>query len=117
MGIDLIKHLCTLKWNDEFPVRLVNDYYSRNQKMLASVYRDVTGVKPLTAIMNGFDAYVAGLADHLTDRLAKGRNNEPLKAVARHLVRFSTWQSLAREKLSNEEMARVGWLWLKRLSG
>lgn len=91
-------------------------YYSKNHKMLFKVYRDASEVKPLAAIMNGFDSYFSSIADDLASHIMKGQKNDTLKGVARHLVRFSTWQSLSKENLSNEEIARTGWLWLKRLA-
>lgn len=94
----------------------INDYYSRNHEMLAKVYRDASEVKPLAGIMDGFDTYFAHLADNLTAAIMNGGKNPTVRAVARHLVRFSTWQSMSREKLSNQEMARAGWIWLRRLS-
>lgn len=94
----------------------IANYYSRNQKMLTKVYRDASEVKSLAAIMNGFDSYFSSIADDLASHITKDQKNETLKCVARHLVRFSTWHSLSKENLSNKEIARTGWLWLKRLA-
>lgn len=94
----------------------IANYYSENHKMLFKVYRDASEVKPLAAIINGFDSYFSRIADDLASHIMKGKKNETLKSVARHLVRFSTWQSLSKEKLSNEDIAQAGWRWLKRLA-
>jgi len=95
----------------------IHRYFAGNDAMLAKVYRDASEVAPLAPIMNGFDQHFTNIADRLAGEAAKGKPDDRLKAVARHLVRFSTWQSLARENLSEEEIARVGVKWLKQLAG
>jgi hypothetical protein len=94
-----------------------NKYYSRCEEMLSKVYRDASEVEALGPIMQGFDDYFNSIADKLALDLANGESKNQLKSVARHLVRFSTWQSLSQENLSEEEIAEIGLKWLMRLVG
>ena len=91
-------------------------YYSKTEGMLAKIYRDVSEVEALKPIMEGFDAYFTGLADNVALDLSNQNPTGSLKAVSRHLARFSTWQSLSLENLSEEDIAQVGLAWLKRLA-
>ena len=49
--------------------------------------------------------------------LSKVRVKKPLRAAACHLLRFSTWQSLSRERLDERAMVQLGLDWLEALSG
>ena len=93
----------------------INSYYSRTEGMLAKVYRDASEVEPLAPIMKGFDEHFNSIADRLVSDLKPTAGNEPLKSVVRHLVRFSTWQSLSNENLSENEITEVGLRWIKCL--
>lgn len=94
----------------------INRYYAANRGMLAKVSRDAEEVKPLAAIMGQFEAYFLGLADRLAAETAGGTPAEDLRAVCHHVVRFSTWQSLAAANLSEEEIARIEVLWVTTLA-
>lgn len=94
----------------------ISKYYSRTEAMLEKVYRDASQVEALAPIMEGFDQYFTNIADKLSSDLSNGKANDTLRSVARHLTRFSTWQTLARENLSNEAIARAGLAWLECLA-
>lgn len=65
-------------------------------------------VEALAPIMKGFDGHFTNLADSLACDLSNGKPSDSLRFVARHLARFSAWQSLSQETLSVEEIAQVG---------
>ncbi|MDA0347814.1 MAG: TetR/AcrR family transcriptional regulator [Verrucomicrobia bacterium] len=94
----------------------INTYFSDKEGMLTKVYRDAPEIPALGLIMQGFDDYFSTIADKLTLDLLNGKSNPQLRSVARHLVRFSTWQSLSKENLTVKEIALLGWAWLKKLS-
>jgi AcrR family transcriptional regulator len=93
----------------------INKYFSKTEAMLAKVYRDASEVEALGPIMKGFDDHFNNIANNLALNLTNGETNDKLGSVARHLVRFSTWQSLSQENLSEEEIAQVGLIWMKKL--
>ena len=94
----------------------INRYFSEKEAMLEKVYRDAPEIPVLGLTMKGFDDHFSTIADKLALDLLNGKSNTQLRSVARHLVRFSTWQSLSKENLTVEEIALLGLAWLKKLS-
>lgn len=94
----------------------IHRYFARNEAMLSKVHRDATEMAALIPIMDGFNDYFSSLADKLAADLAEDRPARELQAMTRHFVRFSTWQSFTREKLSEDEIAEIGLKCLKQLA-
>jgi len=94
----------------------IYQYYARTAPMLSKIYRDADEVAALGPIVQGVDQHFTTIADNLSTHLSGGRSNHELKATARHLVRFATWQSLSEEGLTNRKMAQVGWKCLRALA-
>lgn len=94
----------------------IHRYFARNEAMLANVHRDATEMAALTPIMDGFNGYFTSLADKLAADLAGDQPGRELQAMTRHFTHFSTWQSLTREKLSEDEIVEIGLKCLKRLA-
>lgn len=91
-------------------------YFARTALMLTKIYRDLDEVEALAPIMRGFDAHFSKIADDVAGCLAKRRASSELKSIARHLVRFTTWQSLSHEGFSEKKIAQVGLKWLERVA-
>lgn len=86
-------------------------YYGRTERMWAAVYRDLPKLPQLAEAMQEFEAYLASIRKCLLRELdLPGRPR--LRAVIGHALRFSTWQSLAQERLSAKAMAELvgGWI-------
>lgn len=78
-------------------------YYRGTERMWTVTYRDIDDVPALQAPMQGFEAYLAGMA---RDLAADGHRR--VKALVAHCLRFSTWQSLVRQgRLSDAEGAAL----------
>lgn len=88
-------------------------YYEDTGSMFEQVYRDAERRPALKAAMEGFEAYLDGIRDDLVRIWKPARSRRRLlRAVVRHALRFSTWQSLRCEGLGNTEAARLlaGWI-------
>lgn len=88
-------------------------YYRQTEPMWRVGYRDVDQVAALQAPMNRFEAYL----DQVTDDLVQAWHTTPaarksLKLTLRHVLRFTTWQSLKNAKLKDKQIADLvqGWL-------
>ena len=86
----------------------IHSYFGRSEVMLSKVFRDVSEVEGLVPIVDGFDQYFSGIADSLVSDLTSSESGDLLKPMCLHWVRFSTWQSLSKENLSAEQVARAG---------
>ncbi len=88
-------------------------YFRHNRDMLHSVYRDVDLVPQLAASMQRFQDYLDGLRDDLVKQLKPtAATRKPLKAVVGHCLRFSTWQSLSEQGLSDKRLAALAVQWI-----
>lgn len=96
----------------ETAVRDLFDYYSRTAPMLTRIYRDAPEVTPLAEIMRGFDSYLQQIADDLAQRLSGSDGQSATRATTRHLVKFSTWQSLEQDGQSNPQKLALAHAWL-----
>lgn len=92
------------------------DYYSRTERMWASVYRDADEMEEVREVLAGFEAYLDDAADSLLGEWAPRRSRR-LKATIRHALRFSTWQSLVTAGLTNQGMARLVTDWIRAAAG
>lgn len=71
-------------------------YYRRTAGMWRGSWRDREAVPALEQPMAEVDRYLVGIADGLTAAWGtSGKGKRALTALARHAVRFSTWESLA----------------------
>jgi AcrR family transcriptional regulator len=95
----------------------INTYYAKSEGMLSKVYRDRSEVAALDSIMQGFDDYFSGMVKNLVSDLTGSRSNKVLKPVLLHLTRFTTWQSLSKEKLSVKLITELEMRWIKELVG
>lgn len=77
-------------------------YYRRNESMLGNVTRDAPLIPALGEIMNQkWEPAIEGMVSALTDE-------RPLpRATVRLALDFSTWRSLTRSGLDDEEAARL----------
>lgn len=92
---------------------MIYQYYRHTESMWYAIYRDVDEVEALKAPMAQFESYL----DHLTIELLPawnktGEKKKRLQITIRHCVRFSTWQSLKQEQLSDKKMASLALQWL-----
>lgn len=91
-------------------------YYRETQKMWHASYRDAEKVAALRKPMSDFEKYLDSIRDELTGPPgSKPGGKESIRITVRHALRFSTWQSLNREKLSDNEMAELVTSWLQSL--
>jgi AcrR family transcriptional regulator len=89
------------------------NYYRRTERMWTVAYRDQNEIPALKAEMDKFQSYL----EQVRDSLARMEQNSPvqqriLQAIIGHCIQFSTWRSLAREGLSDLEMADLAVRWL-----
>lgn len=83
--------------------------------MLDRVYRDAPDDPTLQQIMEGFDQHFQQIADQLAHRWTKKKRRTDARDALRHLVRFSTWQSLERDAVTNSRKAKLALRWLQAL--
>ena len=92
--------------------RVLYDYYRRTEKMWDASHRDEPHVPALQPPMQAFRDYL----DQVRTTLLEGvpaKHRKECAAILGHGLRFTTWQSLAREKLRDAEMASLVATWLK----
>jgi AcrR family transcriptional regulator len=88
-------------------------YYRQNERMWTVAYRDLEAVEALQAPMAQVEAYFDGMRDELLAAWQpKADKKKPLFQTLRHALRFSTWQSLKTEKLSDKKMVGLVMRWL-----
>jgi AcrR family transcriptional regulator len=90
-------------------------YYRDNERMWRLSYRDVEDVAALQAPMAKFEAYLARVRDDLlTHWQVSPKDKKVLAVTLRHCLRFSTWQSLRQEKLTDRKMVELVMRWLPK---
>lgn len=89
-------------------------YYRQTQAMWRASYRDVDQVVALQLPMQEFENYLDQTQEALAGnwKIAK-KKRDLFKKTLRHGLRFSTWESLQRENLSDTQMAELVITWLK----
>jgi AcrR family transcriptional regulator len=88
-------------------------YYRRTAAMLDASHRDEPEVPALRAPMKAFRAYLDGYRDELVASLApRPHEKSALTATLGHALRFTTWQSLKQERLSDAAIAGLVMQWL-----
>jgi AcrR family transcriptional regulator len=92
-------------------LRGLYSYYRETEKMWTAAYRDLEKVPAMAEPMSGFEDYLAAASRQLAASWAP-RNRKRLRATVRHAVRFSTWRSLARQRLADTAMAELVCAWI-----
>ena len=93
-------------------------YYRNTEKLWTKVYRDIEQVPALKNVMMGYETYLDTVRDGLlASWKLRGKSKRQLSITLRHALRFSTWQSLECEKLSDKQKAELIMNWIQCLSG
>lgn len=121
---------CSSKWlglhpppdvstiTDKDPVRRMRavlhalySYYRDTQKMWTSVYRDAGKVAALAGPIAAFDGYLAGIKTELMAG-RPARKSKRAAATLGHALQFTTWRSLAAQRLGDGAMADLVCAWM-----
>jgi hypothetical protein len=79
-------------------------------------YRDRDEVPALQGPMQEFEGYLAGIGEELLAAWSPPRRAATAtRATLGHCLRFTTWQSLSGEGLSDEDMAALCVAWVSGL--
>ena len=90
----------------------VYDYYRNNERMWTVAYRDVDEVEALHEPMGRVEAYFDGMRDELlANWKVPAKDKKQLSLTLRHCLRFTTWQSLKNESLSDKLMVNLVMNW------
>ena len=90
-------------------------YYRQTEKMWSAAYRDVEKVEAMQGPMNQFEAYLDMVRDDLLGSWkVKPAQKKSLSLTLRHCLRFATWASLKKEKLSDKKIVELVMGWLVR---
>lgn len=93
-------------------------YFGSTQEMWRKAYRDVGQIEALALQMRKFEEYLDGIrADLAAAWQPPPARSSRLNAVLGHALRFSTWDSLAREGLDANGMADLFVTWLEAIAG
>jgi len=93
-------------------------YYRATEKMWIGAYRDVEDIPALRIGMKNFEAYLDKVRDSLLStwkrkcKSKKGKSKQQLSITLRHCLRFTTWQSLKREKLKDKQISELVMTWI-----
>jgi len=94
-------------------VHALFDYYRQTSSMWRLVYRDIDQVPAMQAPLDDFHEYLAAICDTLIACWQpRGRKSPSLKATVRHVLSYSTWESLSEQKLTDKQMADLGLRWI-----
>lgn len=90
-------------------------YYRETETMLASAYRDFKAVEAMQPPMLRIEATLDEVRDDLLNHWkAKGMRKRQLSLTLRHCLRFTTWQALKSEDLSDAQIAELVMSWLDK---
>ena len=90
-----------------------NKYYRLTETMLTGAYRDFEAVVAMHAPMNKIEVYLDQVRDDLlTYWKVKGKHKQQLSLTLRHCLRFTTWQTLKNENLSDTQIADLTITWM-----
>jgi len=91
-------------------------YYRATAGMWRVTYRDVEQVEALQKPLAEFETYLDQVRDDLVNAWNPPRAaRKGLSAILRHALRFSTWQSLQLEKLSEAKKAMLLTEWMQTI--
>lgn len=88
-------------------------YYRGTETMWTGAYRDVEDIAALREVLQGFEGYIDQVRDSLlAPWKLKGKSKQQLSITLRHCLRFTSWQSLKREKLNDKQIVDLvlGWI-------
>ena len=89
-------------------------YYRATETMLTGAYRDYDAVEAMRAPMNRVETYLDQVRDDLlTHWKVKGKRKQQLSLTLRHCLRFTTWQALKNENLSDTQIVELAMSWMK----
>jgi AcrR family transcriptional regulator len=86
--------------------RALFTYYRATQGMWRSLYRDLGRLEALEEPMDAFDDFLATAARSLIAAFP-ARRSKRLRTTVGHALRFSTWESLQQQGLSDRAMAAL----------
>jgi len=90
-------------------------YYRKTESMLTGAYRDFDAVEAMQAPMKRVETYLDQVRDDLlTNWKAKGKRKQQLSLTLRHGLRFTTWQALNNEGLSDTQIAELVMSWINK---
>jgi AcrR family transcriptional regulator len=87
-------------------------YYQGTAPMWTSLYRDMGKVPALNEPMAKFEGYLSGVKKELLAEWMPSKSRQ-LRATVGHGLRFSTWQSLAEQRLGRAAMADLVCEWIR----
>ncbi|MGD8339292.1 MAG: helix-turn-helix domain-containing protein [Gammaproteobacteria bacterium] len=87
-------------------------YYKRTQTMWSSLYRDLDKSPALAEPMARFESYLTSIENFLVAGWAPKRSRR-LRATVGHVLRFSTWQSLSKQRLGHKAMTDLACDWIQ----
>jgi AcrR family transcriptional regulator len=89
-------------------------YYRKTQTMWSGVYRDAKEVPAMDEPLRKFHGYLDGISDDLSAhwQLRTKTQQRLAKSTLHHCLKFSTWQSLDREGISDKQMATLATKWM-----
>jgi len=88
-------------------------YYRQTEKMFTVAYRDLEQVEALRGPMDHYEAYLDMVRDDLVASWKpEAADQQSLSLTLRHCLRFSTWQALKNEKLSDKKIVELVMRWL-----
>lgn len=108
-------------WDDIAPaaqrsnaaLMLFNQYYRHTETMWQGVYRDIDTVEAMQKPMTQFEGYIDQVRDDLLAAWkARGKKKQQLSVTLRHCLRFSTWQSLKGENLTDKQITELMMSWI-----
>jgi AcrR family transcriptional regulator len=91
-------------------------YYNNTRMMWTKVYRDIEQVRAVRNVMVDYEAYLDMIRDGLlAPWKLKGKRKRQLAITLRHLLRFTTWQSLECENVKNKQKVELAMSWIQSL--
>jgi len=88
-------------------------YYRGTETMWTGAYRDVEDIVALREVLKGFEGYIDQVRDGLLGPWKlTGKSKQQLSITLRHCLRFSSWQSLKREKLKDRHIVELVMDWI-----
>ncbi len=90
-------------------------YYRGTETMWTGAYRDLEDVDALREVLKGFEGYIDQVRDGLlVSWKLKGKSKQQLSITLRHCLRFTSWQSLKREKLNDKQIVDLVMSWISK---
>lgn len=93
-------------------------YYRKTEGMWSQVYRDAEEVPAMAAPLEKFHGYLDEARDDLSAQwdITSTAKKRLVKTTLSHCLKFSTWQSLDEEGLTDRQMANLAIKWLSGIT-